>query len=49
MVGRRRRGVVLTLVERKSSYLLAAKAKDRQARRIRRKIEQRFADLPPEL
>jgi transposase, IS30 family len=46
MVGRRHRGVVLTLVERKSGYLIAAKAKDRQARRIRNKIEGRFADLP---
>lgn len=49
MVGRRHRGVMLTLVERKSGYLIAAKAKDRQARRIRRKIEQRFADLPNRL
>lgn len=46
MVGRRHRGVVLTLVERKSGYLIAAKAKDRHARRIRCKIEQRVADLP---
>jgi IS30 family transposase len=49
MVGQRHRGAVLTLVERKSGYLFAAKSKDRQARRIRRKIEGRMAGLPPEL
>jgi IS30 family transposase len=49
MVGRRHRGAVLTLVERKSGYLIAAKAKDRQARRIRRKIEERICRLPAEL
>jgi transposase, IS30 family len=49
MIGRRHRGALLTLVERKSGYLIAAKAKDRQARRIRRKIEERMARLPAEL
>jgi IS30 family transposase len=49
MVGRRHSGAVLTLVERKSGYLLTAKSCDRQSRRIARKIEQRLADLPAAL
>jgi transposase, IS30 family len=49
LIGRRHRGAVVTLVERKSGYLLAAQSQDRQARRIRRKIEGRVAGLPPEL
>jgi IS30 family transposase len=41
MVGRRHSGAVVTLVERKSGYLFAAKAQDRQSRRVCRKIDQR--------
>jgi len=49
MVGRRHSGAVVTLVERKSGYLLTAKAKDRQARRVGQKVEQRLGPWPPEL
>lgn len=49
IVGRRHSGAVLTLVERKSGYLLTAKSCDRQSRRIARKIEQRLAGLPAAL
>ena len=49
MVDGRHRAVVQTLAGRKTDYLIAAKAKDRQARRIRCTIEQRFVDLPPGL
>jgi IS30 family transposase len=47
MAGRRHHGCVLTMVERKSGYLVAAKAKDRQAERIRRKIEELSPACPP--
>jgi transposase, IS30 family len=49
MIGHRRQGVVLTLVERKSGYLLAAKANDRRATPIRRQIERRLAHWPAAL
>jgi len=49
MVGRRHSGALVTLVERKSGYLLTAKAKDRQSRRVCQKIDERLAVLPAEL
>jgi len=49
MVGARHAGAIVTLVERKSGYLVAAKSRDRQARRVRRKIERRLAALPHKL
>ena len=49
MIGRRQQGVVLTLVERKSGYLMAAQAADRRATPIRRKIERRLALWPAPL
>lgn len=45
--GGKRSGLV-TLVDRKSRYLLAAKLKDRTARRTREKIEHLLAPLPNE-
>jgi IS30 family transposase len=49
IVSRGKRSGLVTLVDRKSRYLLAAKLKDRTARRTRRKIERLLKDLPPEL
>ncbi len=49
MVGARHSGAVVTLVERKSGYLLTAKRCDRRARRVARKIESRLANLPSRL
>jgi IS30 family transposase len=49
VVGRRQSGAVVTLVERKSGYLLTAKAQDRQSRRVCRKIDERLAKLPAQL
>lgn len=49
VVGARQSGAVVTLVERKSGYLLTAKSCDRQARRVARKIESRLKKLPPPL
>jgi len=48
IVSRGKRSGLVTLVDRKSRYLLAAKLKDRTARRTRRKIERLLRDLPPE-
>lgn len=41
-----KRGGLVTVVDRKSRYLLAAKLKDRTARRTRTKIEQLLTPLP---
>ena len=49
MVGQRHSGAIVTLVERKSGYLLTAKARDRQSRRVCRKIDERLAALPAAL
>jgi IS30 family transposase len=49
VVGRRHQGGLITLVERKSGFLLAAKVKDRQATRVRRKIVDKLGNLPPSL
>lgn len=49
VVGRHHRGGLVTLVERKSGFLVAAKVKDRQAPRVRRKIEHLLGDLPTRL
>jgi IS30 family transposase len=46
IVSRGKRSGVLTLVDRKSRYLLAAKLKDRTATRTRQKIQQLLAPLP---
>src|SRR5262249_32009078 len=40
------RGGLVTLVDRKSRYVLLARSKDRKARRIRRKLEQMLKRLP---
>lgn len=49
VVGAQRSGAIITLVERKSGYLLTAKSCDRKARRVARKIADRLAGLPPKL
>jgi transposase, IS30 family len=49
IVGARHSGAVVTLVERKSGYLLTAKSCDRKARRVARKIATRLETLPPQL
>jgi IS30 family transposase len=49
VVGARHSGAVVTLVERKSGYLLTAKSCDRKARRVARKIESRLKKLPQRL
>lgn len=49
IVGARHSGAVLTLVERKSGYLLTAKSCDRQSRRMARKIEAKLKPLPAAL
>jgi IS30 family transposase len=49
VVGRQHRGGLVTLVERKSGFLKAAKVPDRHARRVRRKIETLLGDLPARL
>jgi IS30 family transposase len=46
IVSRGKRSGVVTLVDRKSRYLLAAKLKDRTARRTRKKIERLLTPLP---
>jgi len=46
IVSRGKRSGIVTLVDRKSRFLLAAKLKDRTARRTRRKIERLLAPLP---
>ena len=48
IVSRGKRSGLVTLVDRKSRYLLAAKLPDRTARRTRQKIERLLKDLPPE-
>jgi IS30 family transposase len=47
IVSRGKRSGLVTLVDRKSRYLLAAKLKDRTAQRTRKKIELLLKDLPP--
>jgi IS30 family transposase len=49
LVGARHSGAVVTLVERKSGYLLTAPSCDRKARRVARKIASRLEPLPPRL
>jgi transposase, IS30 family len=49
VVGAGHSGAVVTLVERKSGYLLTAKSCDRKARRVARKIGSRLAELPAQL
>jgi IS30 family transposase len=46
--GAHRQGGLVTLVDRKSRYLLLAKTKDRTARRVRRKLQELLGSLPPE-
>jgi IS30 family transposase len=46
IVSRGKRSGLVTLVDRKSRYLLAAKLQDRTARRTRKKIERLLHDLP---
>lgn len=49
VVGAQRSGAIVTLVERKSGYLLTAKTCDRKARRVAGKIKARLGALPPSL
>lgn len=49
VVGARQSGAVITLVERKSGYLLTAKSCDRKARRVASKIKLRLENLPARL
>jgi IS30 family transposase len=49
IVSRGKRSGLLTLVDRKSRYLWAARLKDRTAERTRRKIEKLLKNLAPEL
>lgn len=42
-------GGLITLVDRRSRYTLLAKTKDKQARRVRRRIHQRLVKLRPQL
>lgn len=49
VVGARQSGAVITLVERKSGYLVTAKTCDRKARRVARKIESCLEPLPERL
>jgi IS30 family transposase len=46
VVGARQSGAIVTLVERKSGYLITAKSCDRTARRVASKIESRLRQLP---
>jgi transposase, IS30 family len=46
IVGAKQSGAVVTLVERKSGYLMTAKSCDRKARRVADKIEARLDKLP---
>lgn len=48
IVSRGKRSGLVTLVDRKSRYLLAAKLKDRTARRTRKKMERLLSNLPPD-
>lgn len=49
VVGARQSGAIVTLVERRSGYLITAKSCDRKARRVAGKIESRFRQLPARL
>jgi len=46
--GAQRHGNVVVLVDRKSRFLLAAKTKDRQAWRVRSKLQRLLGALPPD-
>jgi len=48
IVGARRQGAVVTLVDRKSRFVLLAPTKDCKARRVRYKLQQLLGQLPPE-
>ena len=48
LVGPRHQGAVVTLVDRKSRYLLMARTKQRAARPVRYKIQKLLGVLPPE-
>jgi len=48
IVSRGKRSGLVTLVDRHSRFLFAAKLQDRTARRTRRKMERLLRDLPPE-
>jgi IS30 family transposase len=49
VVGSARSGAIVTLVERKSGFVLTRKVLDRTAQRVRRAIARAFAHVPPEL
>ena len=49
VVGARQSGAIVTLVERKSGYLITAKSCDRTSRRVAGKIESRMRQLPERL
>jgi len=46
LLAARHRGGLVTLVDRKSRYLLATRTKDRKARRVRHKLQQLFHQIP---
>jgi len=48
IVGARQQGAVVTLVDRKSRYVLLAPTKDCKSRRVRLKLQQLLGPLPPE-
>src|SRR5262245_12083310 len=46
LLAAKQRGGILTLVDRKSRFLMAITTKDRKARRVRHKLQQLFDDIP---
>src|SRR5438128_2084438 len=48
IVGAKRQGALVTLVDRKSRYVLLAQAKDCKARRVRYKLQRLLCLLPPD-
>jgi IS30 family transposase len=48
ILGAKRQGAVVTLVDRKSRFVLLAPSKDCKSRRVRRKLQHLLRELPPE-
>lgn len=49
VVGRQHRGALVTVVERKSGYLLVGKVQKRKASKVRQSIERQYKTIPPSL
>lgn len=49
VVGRRHRGALVTVVERKSGYLLVGKVQTRKADKVRQSIQRQYKTIPPSL